>query len=381
MKTPSPVLLALARHYEKSHAGRTGRGTLDVSIELEALLREVNCRSGEAREIAERQLRELDGKLIQLEFAHKKDKANIFKVRLSPASEAEFYKFIAQPSPTEKRQNLSCLFLNASSDPAVPETWRAAWEKFCRDFSRAALNGEPLLHFNRNDPDETAELLELLPKLLAWPETSGESLVRFASCVVTENKNSKRLEQLAAKEQDGPFQGKLRGRLGRLLDIITEGRIQTLDDLGIFANPRFALVHGPIRLLFEKGRLDLGLLQGPCRIALEDINRADRVETNATRCLTVENETSFHELAKLQSGELLIQTSYPGSATLALLKRLPAAMEFWHFGDTDKDGFEILRVLSEKSGRTFKPLHMQPGRNHFEQESLGRPRISHWPFY
>src|SRR6266550_4683277 len=37
----------------------------------------------------------------------------------------------------------------------------------------------------------------------------------------------------------------------------------------------------------------------------EDLAHA-RIETPAHRCLTVENETSFHELAKLRSGELLI---------------------------------------------------------------------------
>ena len=65
------------------------------------------------------------------------------------------------------------------------------------------------------------------------------------------------------------------------------------------------------------------------------ILRIRRKDGSARRCLTVENETSFHELAKLRSRELLIRTSYSGSATLALLSKLPNAMEFWHFGDSD----------------------------------------------
>jgi hypothetical protein len=73
----------------------------------------------------------------------------------------------------------------------------------------------------------------------------------------------------------------------------------------------------------------------------------------------VENETSFHELAKLESGELLVCTSYPGSATLALLKKLPSALEFWHFGDSDPEGFDILRDLRERSYRPFRALHMK----------------------
>lgn len=88
--------------------------------------------------------------------------------------------------------------------------------------------------------------------------------------------------------------------------------------------------------------------------------------TTARRCLKVENETSFYELAKLRSGELLVQTSDPGSGTLALLQRLPAALEFWHFRDSDKAGFEILRVLREKSSRAIQPLQMAHSRIPFE---------------
>jgi hypothetical protein len=56
-------------------------------------------------------------------------------------------------------------------------------------------------------------------------------------------------------------------------------------------------------------------------------------------------------------------------------------MEFWHFGDSDGPGFDILRVLRQKSGRSFGALHMQQGRIPFEQESLGRPARKDWPFY
>jgi hypothetical protein len=118
---------------------------------------------------------------------------------------------------------------------------------------------------------------------------------------------------------------------------------------------------------------------------------------------------------------LLICTSYPGAATLALLKKLPANMEFWHFGDSDPEGFDILRDLRSRSGRTFQSLFMnwrpcsaaapldggarrlikrllestlmQPehseldkmlsagSKGNFEQESLGQPVHPTWPFY
>ena len=127
--------------------------------------------------------------------------------------------------------------------------------------------------------------------------------------------------------------------------------------------------------------LNSGQLQGAFRLAEADIVRASGVETDAKRCLTVENEAAFHELAKLQSGELLIQKSYRGYGPLKLLERLPLAMEFWHFGDSDQAGFDILRDLRERSGRDFQALHMEPGRIPHEQEALGRPSSSRWPFY
>ncbi|GDY23584.1 hypothetical protein LBMAG56_49310 [Verrucomicrobiota bacterium] len=140
------------------------------------------------------------------------------------------------------------------------------------------------------------------------------------------------------------------------------------------------LAHGPLRLKLDGEWLDLGRLHGAFRLSQSDIDRAEAIDTTAVRCLTVENETSFHELAKLRSGVLLIQTSFPGSATVALLKRLPATLEFHHFGDSDEAGFEILRDLRERSERNFQALHMERGRPNFEQESLGRPKPD-WPFY
>jgi hypothetical protein len=273
------------------------------------------------------------------------------------------------------RDALAKQFADAASHELA--RWRKEWKIWCEGMQAAALAGKSVEPFDRHPSAGNAKLLALLPRLLAW---EGESLVRFASCVLCGD--SKTLESLAAQDRDGELRDKLRGKLGRLLEEITSGQICALDDVGILPNPRFALVHGPIKLRLDGEWLDLGRLQGAFRLAEADIVRAGKnLVTAAQRCLTVENETSFHELAKLQSQTLLIQTSYPGSGTLKLLKCLPAEMEFWHFGDSDDAGFDILRVLREKSGRDFQPWQMQRGRIPFEQESLGRPAMAVWPFY
>jgi len=375
MKAPSPVLQALARRYRRRQAGRTGEASRDVIFKISELLEAANATEGDAHELAESQLREAEAAgVLSLIPLHRRDPSSLYQVRFSAANEAKLYDLLNDISPTQVRADLAGQFAEAAL-ANVPDRWRENWQAWCGRKREAAIAGRTVEPFDRYPTEENAELLRLLSTLLAW---EGESLVRFVSCRLCQD--SKELELLAPVEEEGRHGGKLRGKLGRWLEEITTGEICTLNDLGILPNPRFALVHGPIRLHLGGVWLELGALAGAFRIALKDIQRVDQIETAATRCLTVENETTFHELAKLQSGELLVQTSFPGSGTLEFLKLLPKTLEFWHFGDSDKAGFEILRDLREKSGRDFHPLHMEEGRKNFEQESLGWPS-PRWPFY
>jgi hypothetical protein len=375
MNPHSPVLKSLTQLFARTQAGRRGAGSIDFQPDLKAVLREANCEDGDERAQAMRDLEDAEAcGLLRLE-RHRHDRDMILKVRVPLANEEVLFGRVGETSPARRRQMLAKLFESAAQ-AEIPETWRTAWTAFCSRMAHAALSGEALAPFDRENLTANIELLALLPKLLAW---NGESLVRFSSCVLCGD--SKRLEELASMEKDGELRGKLRGKLGRLLEDITGGVVCSFDVLGIVPNPRSVLLHGPLRLLLDGEWMDLSLLQGAIRLAQSDIQRAAKVVTTATRCLTVENETSFHELAKLHSGELLVQTSYPGSGTLTLIRRLPKNLEFWHFGDSDIAGFEILRVLCEMSGRTIRPLHMQRGRVPFEQESLGRPTDCKWPYY
>lgn len=376
MKMPSPVLETLALRYERSQAGRTGQAKRDVLVLLEELLAEAGCSEGEKRALAEQQLVEAEiAGILTREPLHKRDRHRIHQIRFSPVNEPALFARLGKSSPAQVRAALAEQFASAAS-ANVPARWRENWQNWCERMRQAALSGGSVAPFGREPTKANTDLLVLLPKLLTW---EGESLVRFASCVLCGQ--SKRLEELAALERDGEFSGLLRGKLGCLLEDITGGAISTLDDLGIVPNPRSVLIHGPLKLRLDGAWMDLSLLHGPFHLSQTDIERAEAVETASSRCLTIENETTFHELAKLQSGELLVCTSFPGSATVALLRRLPPNIECWHFGDSDEAGFEILRVLKEKTGRNFRPLHMQPRRIPFEQESFGRPTKPAWPFY
>src|ERR1043166_4475384 len=133
-----PILEALAEEYKHRYAGRTGRGTRDVQIEFEVLLKLAHCDEGDRRELADRQLRALNGTLIELEFAHHRDRSNIFKVRLPPGKEEEFFAHIGRTSPNEGRNKLASQFHNAANNANVPEPWCVPWRNFCKSYATAA---------------------------------------------------------------------------------------------------------------------------------------------------------------------------------------------------------------------------------------------------
>jgi len=397
-------LLALAHRYERTQAGRTGSGQRDLLVDYEDLLADAGCPDGEARQLAERTLREAErAGILQLEH-HRRDPQLVLRVRFSTQQEAALYSRLNGIAPAQRRTELAQVFAKATN-VSVPQQYQATWLQFCQGYRQAALSGASVQPFSRDDPEAAASLLNLLARILGWP---SESLIRFTSCVLCGD--SKTLEAA-------------RPALEQLLPRATGNAIHRLRDLGIVENPRSCLVHGPLRLLLDGQWLDLGLLHGVTQLSAVDIQRAERIAAEAPRCLTVENPTSLLELSKLRGDTLLIGTNgYAGSGVLALLKRLPDTLEYWHFGDSDPAGFDILRDLRERSGRPFRSLNMRyrpaphapaltaadirdirrlqasplleetekaqledmraaKSKGAFEQESLGLPSLPHWPFY
>jgi len=399
------VLHVFAKRYRASLAGRTGSQANDFILDFRELLKGAHAEDSDTRVQAERRLRDAversNGKLSL--DVHPRDPQMIYRVRLArEGGEPWLFAYLNAVSPTEERSALaSCIASHAQAN--VPEAWRERWVLWMATLANAAQCGGAIQPLERDNLPLTNELLDLVAKLLAWPE---KSLIRFASCVLCGD--SKRLEQL-------------QGRLESALQQLSLGALATFEDLGLTENPRTVRLCGPLKLVFPEGVLDLGLLKGAVALSGDDVRRASAIECPAVRVLTVENETTFTELVKRAGDTLLIQTSYPGRAVRALFSRLPVSLECWHFGDTDPAGFDILRDLRVSTGRMIQPLHMR-FRPHVgseeldttqrqlierllddtlmqdcheelrtllaagslgchEQETLGLPTIPGWPFY
>jgi hypothetical protein len=349
MKIVSPVIECLARCYEKSEAGQTGLGKLDVQPELAQLLEQANCSDGDAHELAIRELQKAaELGLIELEPAHTRDRANIYKVRLSPAKEEAFYAFIGRPSPTAVRRTWSNLFSEAHSWPVTAE-FAAAWAEFCTVRSASALQWTKMGEFKRAELAKGRELLQLVTRLLSWRERNH--FIRAVSCKICGD--SKTLE-------------KLRTTLEKLLADASGGHIRNLAQLGILETPRHVLVAGPLRLKFSDHTIDIQRLRDGASLAESDIGRSE-LECDARCCVTVENKTSFHQRVLQHAQDLHIHTSYPNAATVVLLKKLGPNLDFVHLGDADPAGFDILRELRKKTkiwfrsaGMELRPDHKSP---------------------
>jgi hypothetical protein len=402
----SRVLEILAGQYRASSAGRTNSAKRDLLFPFNELLKTAGCLHGPARHEALEEIEELEKSGVLVLERHRRDRSEILRVRLPLRNAPALFARLGDSSPAAERAGLAEIFLQARQ-ATVTARFQAGWEDFCSSMAEAAVDGASLKPFDRSKPEQAARILQALPALFGWED---ESLLRFASALLF--KDSKFLEAV-------------RPRVESCLTLITSGSASTLADLGIIENERTFLLHGPLSLRFEPGELRIDLLENPVRIGAKDIRRS-KIETSATRCLTVENAAMLHELAKLGSGALLASSGSEGgfanSAVIAFLQSLPIGIELWHFGDSDPKGFDILRDLRERSGREIRSLHMafRPSehpenpldasdqktierllvsefstpaekaeleklraagdKGDFEQESLGRPS-GKWPFY
>jgi hypothetical protein len=353
MKPRSPIFAALARIYEGSQAGRTGLGTNDVQPTFALVCAEFEKAAGrvlegEAYELAMGELLAADGKVLSLEWENKRARTTLRKIRLSPAKEREFYEWFGRESPTARREAWAQLFHEAAAWE-VPERWRAGWAGFCAhraDNARCWRTMEPFLVAQMA---RGKRMLEFTARLLAW---ESRRLVRYASYELTGD--SKRLE-------------KWQGSLEQLLAETTGGAVHDFESHGLLPMPRVATLHGPLRV-WSGGSLalDAAQLADAATLSVEDVAQASRIETDATRCLIIENKAPFLEIARHRSGVLLVWSSFPNAATIALLKRLHSAhpaLEFYHHGDTDPAGFSILRDLRHEAKISIRAHHMRQTTN------------------
>lgn len=288
--------------------------------------------------------------------------------------------------------------------PLLPEVWSALCSRLAAEFAipRAV---EP---FRWLESERVDELLGLLFRVTAREWQEG-TLIRDASTQL--GHGSKHLEAQ---------QSFIERALEQLF-----GRETPLESLGIQTSNSVLHFSGPLTLHFADGTAHVtDALRYESTLPVAEIERAVRITTTAERLLSVENrKTTFLQLARADTNRttLIIATSFPTQAVRRLLEKLPLDLPHHHFGDTDPAGFHILQKLRHVTTRPVLPFQMTfrdkkqsapltrtekltldrlsadplmhdlhealksiqatGRRGDFEQESLGPPPLTGWPFY
>ena len=354
MKMPEPILLApadvanpviqaLAAAYRASRAGSTGKAARAFSIPYEKLVHERASASVAEERRAYSILLRLEAMGV-LRLTRKPLARDIIKsVFIEPDSEAHFFTSLNESPPRLERHEIVASLarhLDVLGDHSFASGWRGAIQEAMEDIA------------NGRSPD-------------GLPNDAGlyDEILR-ATAVVVANQQPVSLRRLGSEKlRDSKLLKRRRDSIERFMTQFLTPDLATLDAWQVADDPPAIQLHGPLGVEIDDTMVsEVGQLS-PYTLTDEAIAGATRVYSSAPRCISIENFATFREMASSRSGDLLIHTSYPSRSVVALLRALPAKMALYHWGDTDPWGYDILRVLREKTGRKIEALRMsyRPG--------------------
>jgi hypothetical protein len=334
-----PMVRALIDAYRYSKHGRTGKGRREFNVRYDKLVHELAhatvTEEKRGRAILERM--RLAG-LIR--WDHTPLQRNQIKtIYIAPAFEKDLFTAMGEAPPTgERTEAMGTLakHLNALNGHLYESAWKAALQQ-AMDEVNSGRSAEGL-------PNDVGLHDEILSAAAAVLNNQQPILIRRLSA--EKLKNSKLLQRR-------------RETVERFMVQFLPPDFATLEAWKVTDTPPTVLLRGPLGIELDDGTVVDELSPGsPYTIREEILARARRVFTSSKRSLSIENHTTFRESVAVNASDLIVHTSYPSSSVVKLFRLLPATMHLHHWGDTDPWGYDILRVLREKTGRMIQPWRM-----------------------
>lgn len=188
--------------------------------------------------------------------------------------------------------------------------------------------------------------------------------------------NSKKLEELLSLV-DALLVGDL--QLG------TREEEDVLNEIGLVKYPPTLLVAGTASLFLEDEQEPLMIRRPYIGVAPEALKSVQYSSDKVPLLLTVENLTTFHELARLQTARTDVVVLYTGGmpspsfkrAYMRFLDGMPEESAIFHWGDVDAGGFRIADHLARccaQQGRKLRLHAMVP--TMATEPTLGRRLLS-----
>ena len=143
-------------------------------------------------------------------------------------------------------------------------------------------------------------------------------------------------------------------------DIQYESFTGLLEDHNIVKNKGTAVAKHGLVFKINNQLIDLDDLQEEFYFSMETLLKTEIVEIRKNKIVTIENLTSFYTFED-EDAVILYLGGFHNSAKRELIRKIfdfNNKLSFYHSGDIDCGGFEILIDLRNKTGIDFKPLLM-----------------------
>jgi hypothetical protein len=334
-----PIVRALIDAYRSSQHGRTSSSRRQFNIRYDKLVHKLAHAtvSEEKRGLAILERMRLSGLIRWDHIPLQRDQ--IKTLYIAPASEKDLFIAIGETPPSVERTDAAGVLakhLNALNGHPHESAWKGALQQAIDDVhSGRSAEGLP------NDASLHDEILS-------------------AAAAVLNNRQFVLIRRLSSEKlNDSKLLQRRRETVERFMAQFLPPDLATLEAWNVADTPPTVLLRGPLGIELEDGTLVEELLPGsPYTIKEEVLACAQRIFTSPKRCLSIENLTTFRETVAINADDLIVHTSYPSSSVVKLLRLLPATTHLQHWGDTDPWGYDILRVLREKTGRIIRPWRM-----------------------
>ena len=135
---------------------------------------------------------------------------------------------------------------------------------------------------------------------------------------------------------------------------------QVLAELNLVRNPTYVHIQGAAKVILNGAEIDLSALHGDIAFSSTMLNDIDRVELTGRSVMTVENLTSFH-LVDCENRLVIYLGGFHNAVRRHLIMKIHQQnpdVAFYHFGDIDAGGFQILQHLRRQTGINFIPHKM-----------------------
>ncbi len=133
-----------------------------------------------------------------------------------------------------------------------------------------------------------------------------------------------------------------------------------LENLNIVSNPGYVYAKGNGRITISGQVIDFSSLDGDLGLSSALLDSIEEVKVYASKVITIENLTTFNSYADKDAFAIYLG-GYHNSVRRKLIRKIYEQnpdKAYYHYGDIDAGGFNILLDLRAKTGISFVPFNM-----------------------